>query len=167
MADEILLTRFSLRRKSAVDLDLESPMAAEPALEIDTGNVRLSNQDGSSWTYYLLAVPRSGLNEGDTFQWRGGTLVRIPRQPSLANAAAATASSPTLGAIAMPAASPTDAAALRDDLVANALPNLESRTDELKDQLDALIADNTSLRSTINSLLARLRVSGGNGCIAD
>jgi hypothetical protein len=167
MPDEILLTRFSLRRKPAADLDAESPQPAEPALETDTGNVRLANADGSSWAYHLLAIPRAGLTEGATFQWRGGQLIQIPRQPAVPASSPATAVSPTLDPIPFPGPAPTDASTLRDDLATNTLPAIESRTDALKAQIDSLIDDNTTLRNTLNTLLTRLRPTSGNGIIND
>lgn len=167
MPDQILLTRFSLRRKPAADLEAESPQPAEPALETDTGNVRLANADGSSWAYYLLTIPRSGLTEGATFQWIGGQLIQIPRQPAVPSAGPATAASPTLDPIPLPNPTPADASTLRDDLATNTLPALESRTNILATQVDALIADNNTLRNTLNTLLTRLRPTSGNGIIND
>jgi hypothetical protein len=59
----------------------------------------------------------------------------------------------TLTAVTMPADTPVDADALRDDLVANALPNLETRTDELETSVETLAGE-------FNDLLAKLRTSG-------
>lgn len=139
---ETQLVRFSLRRKTAAALAAEDPEAAEPALETDTGNVRLANESGSAWTYYLIAVPITGLTAGDKFTFDGTSFVRVPRQSAIADASAATATSPIL-------TTPT------------------ANESELATQIDALIADNASLRSQLNDLLASHRTTGGNGDIAD
>lgn len=71
----------------------------------------------------------------------------------MAAASSDASSTVSLTGVTMPADTPADADALRDDLVANALANLETRTSELKTYAEAIAAN-------LNDLKAKVRTSG-------
>ncbi len=92
---------------------------------------------------------------------------KLPTGAPVENPANATASTPDLSPATDPLSTPADATALRNDLASNTIPSLEARDAALATQVEALIADNASLRTQLNTLLARLRTTGGNGLLAD
>lgn len=66
----------------------------------------------------------------------------------------------TLAAIANPADSPATADALRDDLVANALPAIRNAISSLADQINKLRTDDLSTAQVLNSALDDLQANG-------
>ncbi|MDP0498665.1 MAG: hypothetical protein Q7P63_01070 [Verrucomicrobiota bacterium JB022] len=139
---QVIPTRIKFLRRTATELDAIAAEAVEPALETDTGNVRLSDAAGA-WSYYLLAIPAAGLTDGDHFQWNGTQLERVPRGPAVAD----------VDTTDLPAAGVIGALPVSD-------PPTQAEVQSLRDECEHLRTALAEAIGTIHALRDRLQAAG-------
>jgi len=173
--------RLQHRRLTTAELAADVLLFKEIGCETDGDeNVRLGDGATAGGSHYLLAIPQAGLAEGDTFQWRDGTLVRIPRQASIPitaeNYEPQSPANPT--ALTFTAVGAVDGtgnnAASNTDVDAH-FASLQAYLSELHTLLNYLInvqfSNHIPLTNTtlghLKELRDRLKVTGGAGLLQD
>lgn len=119
-----------------VDLD------SDPGLEFNSGDLRVK-----------IKADGGVVRDGDGLSLSAATTTVIGGVQQAEARADSTQNSLTLTTVTDPADTPADADALRDDLVANALSELQTRDGELETAVETLAGE-------FNDLLAKLRTAG-------
>ena len=134
---------------------------ATPGLEISTG-LRIKQPANSG-----LTVDSTGLFLAlATTTVKGGVLkaALIADQAVLTDNSGGTSGAGTIAAIGIavtdPADTPVDADALRDDLVANTIPSIETELSNLRNAVATLAAYNNTVKDKINAILLGQKNAG-------
>lgn len=171
MADpDIVSARIQLLRKNAAFLAALAIRDGEPALETDGERILLGDGSttGGKWTIPLVLL--SGLSEGDLIQYRSGKFVRVARQAAVAiNSAQLTDST---GETADTTIAQVDAAVTTTDGDGGAgdaalASDVDARLDLANQNFADIAAQLNALQTEVAALRDRLKVTGGNGLIAD
>ena len=134
-------------------------LATDPGLEFSTGlRAKIKAASGVTRDSDGLSVNTSDL-QADTSTY--GTVKQqtlIADQTVLTDSSGGTSGSGTIAAIGIvvtdPADTPADADALRDDLVANTIPSIETELTNLRNAVATLAAYSTTIEDKINAMIA-------------
>lgn len=109
----------------------------------------------------------SGLKVADATEAQRGSVLQqglVADVAALTDNSGGTSGAGTIAAVGIavtaPADTPADADALRDDLVANTIPSIETELSNLRDAVATLAAYNTTLENKINDMLAAQKTAG-------